>query len=308
VTQVSGHGAGQVGLVGEAQIGGEGGEAALPLFEPTRASRRWGGRSRRLRKSLVGPDTLAPMTGTGTRTAVVTGGGTGIGRAIAGRLAAGGDRVVIVGRRRAVLEAAAAALNQEYDGRVSVVPADVTDPDQVAALAEALPERVDVLIHNAGGTINGADDSLAATADAWLETYRLNVVSAVLLTEALLARLARPGGRIVAVSSVAALRGAGAYGAAKAAMNTWITDLATQLAPDGITANAVAPGFVPDTEFWDSRRTPELVAQRVARVPMGRPGTPAEVAGLVAHLASEEAGFTTGQVVGIHGGTVLARL
>jgi len=247
------------------------------------------------------------------RMAVVTGGGTGIGRAIADRLAAGGDRVVIVGRRRQVLEETAAALNQEAltqesGGRVSVVPADVTDPDQVAALADALPERVDVLVHNAGANLDAVGDSLKATADQWIETYRLNVVSAVLLTDALLPRLARPGGRIVGVSSVAALRGAGAYGAAKAAMNTWITELAAQLAPDGITANAVAPGFVPDTEFWDSRRTPELVEQRLARVPMGRPGTPAEVAALVAHLASEEAGFTTGQVVGIHGGTLLARL
>jgi len=238
---------------------------------------------------------------------VVTGGGTGIGRAIAERLAASGDRVVIVGRRRAVLDETAAALNEEYDGRVSVEPADVTDPDQVAALAEALPERVDVLVHNAGGSLDTPDDSLKATAEAWIETYRLNVVSAVLLTLRA-ARLARPGGRIVGISSVAALRGAGAYGAAKAAMNTWITELAARLAPDGITANAVAPGFVPDTEFWDSRRTPELVEQRLARVPAGRPGTPSEVAALVAHLASEEAGFTTGQVVGIHGGTLLARL
>jgi 3-oxoacyl-[acyl-carrier protein] reductase len=91
-------------------------------------------------------------------------------------------------------------------------------------------------------------------------------------------------------------------------MNSWVTDLAGRLAPDGITVNAVAPGFIPETAFWDGRRTPELVADRVARIPMGRTGTPDEVGALVAHLASLEAGFTTGQVVGIHGGTVLARL
>jgi 3-oxoacyl-[acyl-carrier protein] reductase len=110
------------------------------------------------------------------------------------------------------------------------------------------------------------------------------------------------------MSSVAALRGAGSYGAAKGALNVWVTDLAARLAPDGITANAVAPGFIPETGFWDGRRSPEIVEGRLARIPMGRSGTPDEVAALVGHLASTDAGFTTGQVIGIHGGTVLARL
>lgn len=244
-----------------------------------------------------------------TRLAVVTGGGTGIGRAIAERLASDGDRVVIVGRRADVLDDAAREINTQLgEKRVSTSPADVTSVAEVTALADRLPEQVDVLIHNAGGSITLDDDSLAGTAQRWIETYRLNVVSAVLLTEALLPRLTRPGGRIVAVSSVASLKGAGSYGAAKAAVNNWVTDLAGELAPDGITVNAVAPGFVPDTGFWDSRRSDALIADRVSKTPVGRPGTPAEIAALVAHLASAEAGFTTGQVVGIHGGMVLARL
>lgn len=244
-----------------------------------------------------------------TRLAVVTGGGTGIGRAIAERLASDGDRVVIVGRRADVLDDAAREINTQLgERRVSTSPADVTSVAEVTALADRLPEQVDVLIHNAGGSITLDDDSLAGTAQRWIETYRLNVVSAVLLTEALLPRLTRPGGRIVAVSSVASLKGAGSYGAAKAAVNNWVTDLAGELAPDGITVNAVAPGFVPDTGFWDSRRSDALIADRVSKTPVGRPGTPAEIAALVAHLASAEAGFTTGQVVGIHGGMVLARL
>ncbi|MER7557075.1 SDR family oxidoreductase [Nocardioides sp. NPDC126508] len=244
-----------------------------------------------------------------TRTAVVTGGGTGLGRAIADRLAADGLEVTIVGRRAEVLETATEEINAAVGAdRVTYVVADCADPGDVRALVDACPDRVDVLVLNAGGFTPSTGDDLEALANDWAADYRLNVLTAVLPVEALLPRLARPGGRIVAMSSVAALRGSGSYGAAKGAINTWITGLAAEIAADGITANAVAPGFVPDTEFWASRRSPELIEERTSRIPLGRPGTPAEVAALVAHLTAPEAGFTTGQVVGIHGGAVLARL
>jgi 3-oxoacyl-[acyl-carrier protein] reductase len=239
-----------------------------------------------------------------TRHALVTGGGTGLGLAITRRLVTDGMTVTIAGRRQEVLDEAAAALGPA----VTTHAADVTDPHAVAGLADALPDRVDVLVLNAGGTAPTTGESLAAVADDWTTDFRLNVLSAVLVAEALLPRLPRPGGRVVAMSSVAALRGAGSYGAAKGALNVWVTDLAGRLAADGITANAVAPGFIPETGFWDGRRSPEIVESRLARIPMGRSGSPDEVAALVGHLASVEAGFTTGQVIGIHGGTVLARL
>jgi 3-oxoacyl-[acyl-carrier protein] reductase len=239
-----------------------------------------------------------------TRHALVTGGGTGLGLAITRRLVADGLAVTIVGRRADVL----ARVADELGDPVSICPADLTDPEAVARLADRMPDRLDVMVHNAGGTSPTTGHTLADIANDWIADYRLNVVSAVLVHAALQDRLARPGGRIIVMSSVAALRGSGSYGAAKGALNVWVTDLAASLAPEGITVNAVAPGFIPDTGFWDDRRTPELVEQRSARIPMGRPGTPEEVAALVAHLASEQAGFTTGQVIGIHGGTVLARL
>ncbi len=251
------------------------------------------------------------MTDTPLRRALVTGGGSGIGRAVALRQATDGFEVTIVGRRAEVLRATADDLNATL-GEAHVTPyaADCTEPDDVRRLAAHVASGgpLDLLVANAGGTLPSSGDDLEATARDWTATFRLNVVSAVLVTEALLPHLARPGGRVVAMSSVAALRGAGAYGAAKAAINTWVTDLAGQLAPDGISVNAVAPGFVPETGFWDGRRTDELVAQRVARIPMGRPGRVEEVAEAVAYLASPQGGFTTGQVIGIHGGTVLARL
>ena len=80
------------------------------------------------------------------------------------------------------------------------------------------------------------------------------------------------------------------------------------MAADGIAVNAVAPGFVPDTEFWAGRLDDAEYARRLARVPMGRPGSVEEIAAAVAYLASPDAGWTTGQVLGVHGGAVLARL
>lgn len=244
-----------------------------------------------------------------SRTAVVTGGGTGIGRAIARRLAADGLDVLIVGRREQVLAEAAAGINAALGSdRVHTFVADCADPDDVRRLAAACPDELDVLVLNAGGNAPSTGDDLDALARDWEADFRLNVLTSVLPTEALLPRLRRPGGRVIAMSSVAALRGSGSYGAVKGAINTWVTGLAAEVASDGIAVNAVAPGFIPETGFWDSRRTPELVDQRTARIPMGRSGTPDEVAALVGHLASPEGGFTTGQVIGIHGGTVLARL
>ncbi len=245
------------------------------------------------------------------RRAVVTGGGTGIGRAVARRLAAGGDRVVLVGRRADVLREAAAAIDAEVGaGVASVETADLREPDEVTALTGRLLDGgpVDVLVLNAGGMLDADGDDLAATARLWTDDFRLNVLTTVLLGESLLPHLPRPGGRVVAVSSVAALRGAGSYGAAKAAVNAWVTGVAARVASDGVTVNAVAPGFVPDTGFWTDRLDEADRARRLARVPAGRAGTPEEVAAAVAYLTAADAGFTTGQVLGVHGGAVLARL
>jgi 3-oxoacyl-[acyl-carrier protein] reductase len=245
------------------------------------------------------------------RRAVVSGGGTGIGKAVARRLAADGCSVVVVGRRAGVLEDAAAEIRAELAGaHVSARAADLTDPGQVGELAAALAEDgpVDVLVNNAGGNFAaGGGDDLAAVAAAWEADVRGNVLPAVLLTTALLPSLARPGGRVVVMSSIAALRGPGTYGGSKAALHAWAMGLAGRVAADGVTVNVVAPGFVPDTEFWSGRLTDELVADRVGQIPAGRPGTPREVAAAVAYLAAPDAGWTTGQIVQVNGGTLLGR-
>lgn len=248
-----------------------------------------------------------------TRRIVITGGGTGIGRAVAERLLVESPELVLIGRRQQKLDEAAEALFAlDPDATVTTHSADLTDVDAVEGLAAELAEGapIDVLVANAGGNYGvGAGTSLRETAEAWRADFEGNVISAVLLTQALLPHVARPEGRIIGMSSIAALRGSGSYGAAKAALNAWVLGLAGDLAADGVTVNAVAPGFVPDTEFWTQRLAddPGLAESRTRGIPLGRPGTPAEVAEAVAYLASPDAGWTTGQILQVNGGTLFGR-
>lgn len=247
----------------------------------------------------------------GERLAVVSGGGTGIGRAVAAGLAADGLDVLVVGRRAAVLAAAAERISAECGraGAVRIVVADLTDPEQANLVVEAVGERaVDVLVNNAGGYLGGETGTLAGVAAHWRANFDANVLTAVLLTEALRPALRRPGGRVILLSSIAAQRGGGgAYSAAKAALHGWAYDLATQLGPEQVTVNVVSPGYVADTEFFGDRMTPEGHAKRVAATLVGRAGEPDDVAAAVRYLAGPSAGYVTGQVLGVNGGSVLGR-
>jgi 3-oxoacyl-[acyl-carrier protein] reductase len=200
------------------------------------------------------------------RTAVVSGGGTGIGAATARVLAEDGYDVVIVGRRLDVLTATAAEVSTSVSRpeAVRAVAADLTRPDDVARVVAALPAGgVDVLVNNAGGYRAGHGDTLAGVAEHWRANFDANVLTAVLLTEALFDRLTRPGATVVLLSSIAAQRGGGGpYSAAKAALHGWLFDLARALGPDGVTANVISPGYVAETEFFGDRMTPEGHADR----------------------------------------------
>ena len=240
--------------------------------------------------------------------AVISGGGTGIGLASALRLARDGFDLVLLGRREAVLQEAADRIRTRTpDARVQTIVADLQDPDAVERAVGEIAGDVDVLLNNAGGNVLDRGEGLAGIAANYEANMRLNVLTAVLLTEALLPRITRPGGRIISISSIAALRGANGYGAAKAAIHGWMMGLAAELAAEGVTVNAVAPGYVPDTGFWDGRRTPDIVSSRLAQVPMNRAGTPDEVAGAVAYLAGPEGGWTTGQIIQVNGGALFGR-
>jgi 3-oxoacyl-[acyl-carrier protein] reductase len=242
------------------------------------------------------------------RQVVVTGGGTGIGLAVAGEFARQGDRVTITGRRERVLKEAAAGLGPN----ASYACFDAADPAAISAALPQLPDQVDVLVNNAGGNTDfdrepAAEGDLAGLAAAWRANLDANVLSAVLVTAALTTRFAADA-RIISVSSIAARKGAGSYGAAKAAVEAWIADLAAELGQRGITANVVSPGLTLGSEFFRDRLTDARMQRLVSETRNGRAGTPADVAATVAFLASPEAGHITGQVVHVNGGAYLGRL
>src|SRR5437764_4717561 len=184
--------------------------------------------------------------------AVVSGGGTGIGAAVARVLAGDGYQVTIVGRRADVLARTAREIGEAVTPQV----ADLTKVSDVERLVSTVDGELDVLVNNAGGFDIEHEDGLAGTADWWRRVYDSNVITAVLLTEALKDRLAHPAGRVILLSSVAAQRGrAGPYSAAKAALHGWAYDLARELGPAGATVNVIAPGYVAETEFFGDRVT-----------------------------------------------------
>jgi 3-oxoacyl-[acyl-carrier protein] reductase len=246
-----------------------------------------------------------------TRTVLISGGGTGIGRAVARRFALSGADVVIIGRREQVVVATASDLNQEV-GRPAVraVAANLSraaDVERVAGTA-VRDAVIDVIVNNAGGVGSGPVAGLGDVEADWETEFRRNVLTAVLLTNALEPRLRRPGASIINVSSIAALAGGGdSYSAAKAAVIGWTLDLATRLGSEGIRANAVVPGYIADTEFFGDRMTEERHERLVARTLLDRAGRPEDVAGGVFFLASDDAAYITGQLLQMNGGALLGR-
>ncbi|MCX4476526.1 SDR family oxidoreductase [Streptomyces cellulosae] len=241
-----------------------------------------------------------------TRNVVISGGGTGIGLATAQTFAADGDRVLLIGRRGDVLERA------EVPGALTYA-ADLADPGAVRGVSGFVGREfgaVDVLVHCAGGNgllepPVGGDDPLDAVARDWTVNFRLNVLTAVLLTEALRERLAVPGGRVLFLSSIAAKRGSGrvSYAAAKAGLHPYAHALARELGPHGITVNVVAPGYIEDTAFFggdglDEERRARLIAETSDK----RAGRPGDVAATLHWLASHGAGHITSQIVQVNGG------
>lgn len=240
-----------------------------------------------------------------TRNVVISGGGTGIGRAAARSFAAHGDQVLLLGRRAEVLRKA------EVPGALTYA-VDLSDPGGVRGAAAFVGRElgaVDVLIHSAGGAGHlepgaGTDDPLETVAYDWTLNFRLNTLTAALLTEALRERLATPGGRLLFLSSIAAYRGSGIvpYAAAKAALHPYAFALARELGPRGITVNVVAPGYVEDTDFFGDRMDDQRRERLIAETATGRAATPEDVAATLQWLASPGAAHITAQVIQVNGG------
>ncbi|WP_433040503.1 SDR family NAD(P)-dependent oxidoreductase [Dactylosporangium sp. CS-033363] len=239
------------------------------------------------------------------RDIVITGGATGIGFAVAAAFVQAGDRVTITGRRPDVLAEAADRLGAR------AVAFDASDPAAVQAALPHLPSEIHVLVNNAGGNTDftapePAEDDLAGLAAQYQANMTANLIGPVLMTAALAPRLADDG-RVVTIGSIAARRGAGSYGAAKAAVEAWTASVASKLGPRGITANVVSPGLTVQTDYFrgglsDTRRD-RMVAETLTK----RPGEPDDIAATVVFLASLGARHITGQTIHVNGGAYLGR-
>jgi 3-oxoacyl-[acyl-carrier protein] reductase len=238
------------------------------------------------------------------RNALVTGASGGIGAAIARTLHGAGAAVSLSGTRIETLEALAA----ELGGRAHVVPANLADAAAVAALpaaAEAAMGSIDILVNNAGLT----RDNLAMRMkdEDWDLVLAVNLTASFRLARAVLRGMMKARwGRIISVTSVVGTTGnpgQANYAASKAGVSGMTKSLAQEVASRGITVNCVAPGFIatPMTDVLNEQQKAAISA----RIPAGRLGKPADVAACALFLASDEAGYVTGQTLHVNGGMVM---
>ncbi|MFQ5664439.1 MAG: SDR family NAD(P)-dependent oxidoreductase [Terriglobia bacterium] len=251
--------------------------------------------------------------------ALITGGGRGIGRAIAERFAREGAAVMLAGRTEAELKAAAAAI-QQAGGRAASLAGDITEPATVTRLLEATRRqwgKIDILVNNAG--IYGPVKPLVElTLEEWDRVMSINLRSAFLLTRAVLPAMAERGhGAVLNISSVSgkhAFSFSGAYGASKAGLIALTRTAAAEVARAGVRVNALCPGPVERTRMWEEvgagfQKAMNLSAKQLAELTnaamlQGRPQKPEEVAAAALFLCSEEASAITGQAVNVDGGLV----
>ena len=238
--------------------------------------------------------------------AVVTGGGSGIGRATAELFAREGSTVIVADLYGDRAEAVASSID-EAGGTAMAVEADVSTPEGVAhtfARAESVFASVDILVNNAGASLG--NDLRKIEPDIWDRNFAIVLKSAYLCTRAALpGMIEKRKGAIVNISSVNGLTGLGeeAYSAAKAGMVNLTQNTAIRYGQYNVRANCIAPGTV-DTPIWAERKTinPNVMQELAAWYPLGRVGQPQDIASAALFLASDAASWITGAVLPVDGG------
>jgi 3-oxoacyl-[acyl-carrier protein] reductase len=248
------------------------------------------------------------------RIVVITGGGSGIGKALAEAFARNGDQTVIIGRREDTLRAAVQAIGSGCTWE----RADVSRREQVVAAIDAIIEKygkIDVLINNAGysGYVKGMslDMPLDQAEEVWNEAIGVNLTAAFLMSLAAALHLTAPSGRIINISSDAALTGGvglrlAGYVAAKAGLLGLTRALALEFGPRGITVNAIAPGFIAGTDM-NENLTDQIVKTIASQLPVRRAGQVLDIVAAALFLASPQASFITGESLNVNGGRVFGR-
>lgn len=237
------------------------------------------------------------------KTVLVTGGGSGIGRAIALAFVFNGANVAISGRTEAKLTE---TFEDQPADRTLTITGDVGDPADAENLVRTVVDRfgqLDVVVNNAAAFTSG---EFTDTADEWERVRTTNVDGFVHLARHALPELERVGGNLVAVSSVSALRGdwgQSLYNASKAAVHNFVQSLALDYGSRGVRLNAVSPAFTVTPITEGIAADADLLPQFTNRVALGRPGRPEDVAPAVLFLASEDAAYVTGATLTVDGGT-----
>jgi len=239
------------------------------------------------------------------RTVLVTGGTSGIGRAVAARFAAAGAEVFVTGRHADTVERSAKELG------VRGVVCDATRPEQVTMLSNRFDAGLDVLVNAAGGLPESAPGSaelppLEALLTQWKSSLDQNLLSAVLTTASVQERLNR-GGSVISIGSIGAERRGGSYGAAKAALAAWSAALSAELGPRGVTCNVISSGYVAGTGFFQGQMTDERHRSLIQETHTKRAGAPEDIAETAWFLASPGAAHITGQTLHVNGGAFTTR-
>ena len=242
----------------------------------------------------------------------VTGSSTGIGRAAAVALAEQGCRVVVHYNRsedeaREVVEEITSS-----GGEAALVGGDVSDSGEVRRMVAKIEDRygrLDILVNNAGSLIERRSLS-EMTEDLWDMVMAVNLKSVYLCSQAVLPMMKRQGGgKVINMTSVAARNGGGpgsvAYAAAKGGVSTLTRAMAKELVSEGILVNGIAPGVI-TTPFHDRFTPPEVRETITSSIPIGREGTPEEVAGAVIFLASPAADYLVGEIIEVNGGQLMS--